>query len=236
MWGSWPNSGYGSGKKSARQPAFSGAQSPPPSVLSNTPPPDSPRYRCAASRGSTMTECSIEPSGVFSSGYSAPRLPQRDGRSTRRPAPRCRRRPRCGRGPGASRPRTRRRARRRGPGVSQKTDRRLRSSAVAAGERRRPRRLRPRATAVGRAHDRRAEVAGAHRRAAAFARRGDRARRVARCGRGSAVRRPCLRGVTSQRPLRVPTTRVDMPVGPFVGGELIAGKSSHGVDSGAVRS
>jgi hypothetical protein len=38
--GSWPNSGVGCGRKSARTPRFNGFQSAPPSMLSNTPPLD----------------------------------------------------------------------------------------------------------------------------------------------------------------------------------------------------
>src|SRR5476649_41673 len=36
----------------------------PPSFDSCTPPPDMPKYMCLASRGSTMIECSLGPSGV----------------------------------------------------------------------------------------------------------------------------------------------------------------------------
>src|SRR5207253_1695526 len=40
------------------------------SVVSNTPPDESPRYMWFASRGSMLIEWSIDPSGVFSSGHS----------------------------------------------------------------------------------------------------------------------------------------------------------------------
>ena len=49
--------GSGSGRKSAAQPALSGRQSAPPSVDSNTPPLETPTYRCRASRGSMRIEC-----------------------------------------------------------------------------------------------------------------------------------------------------------------------------------
>src|SRR5262245_8211713 len=61
--GSWPNSGYFSGWKSASTPLLSGFQWRPPSKLSKVPPLDIDRNRCSASRGSTAIECSSAPSG-----------------------------------------------------------------------------------------------------------------------------------------------------------------------------
>src|SRR5262245_52609792 len=66
--GSCPYSGYGSGLKFASTASLRGAQLAPRSVLSKLPPPEAFTYRCAGSRGSTITECRIEPSGVWSSG------------------------------------------------------------------------------------------------------------------------------------------------------------------------
>src|SRR5262249_18345471 len=45
-------------------PSTSGVQLAPPSTVSCTPPPDMPKYKCLGSRGSTMMECSLGPSGV----------------------------------------------------------------------------------------------------------------------------------------------------------------------------
>src|SRR5262245_7848525 len=61
--GSWPNSGYLTGEKSASTPLFSGFQCWPPSKLSNVPPLDMDTNRCSASRGSTVIECRSAPSG-----------------------------------------------------------------------------------------------------------------------------------------------------------------------------
>src|SRR6185437_15166195 len=62
--GSCPNGTVGSGRKSAAHPSLRGSQPAPPSVDSNTPPPESARYRCRGSRGSMLIECVSCPSGV----------------------------------------------------------------------------------------------------------------------------------------------------------------------------
>src|SRR5258706_1145772 len=61
--GSWPYSALGSGRKSAAVPRLSGVHVLPRSRDSNTPPPERPMYRCFASNGSTLIECSVPPSG-----------------------------------------------------------------------------------------------------------------------------------------------------------------------------
>src|SRR5262245_9219622 len=61
--GSWPNSGYLSGRKSARTPLLSGCQLAPRSRLSKVPPLDIDTNRCSGSRGSSWIECRSAPSG-----------------------------------------------------------------------------------------------------------------------------------------------------------------------------
>ena len=141
------------------------AQVLPPSVDSCTPPLDIAKYRCAGSRGSTMIECSLGPSGVPSctlpihSRYCGSSLMPENGAQLTPPSSE-RNRP-CGDVPAYQVSRSPA-----WPGVSQN----VWSTDAPGGslgrlrERRRPRGLLPVATEIGRAEHGRAEVAGLRRR------------------------------------------------------------------------
>src|SRR5574338_709561 len=62
--GSWNVGWLASNPSTTSSPFSSGLKVRPPSVDSCTPPPDIAKYKCAGSRGSTMIECSLGPSGV----------------------------------------------------------------------------------------------------------------------------------------------------------------------------
>ena len=62
--GSWASTLLASTPSTTSRPRISVDQLRPASCDSCTPPPDMAKYRCAGSRGSTITECSFGPSGV----------------------------------------------------------------------------------------------------------------------------------------------------------------------------
>ena len=156
--GSWPNSGVGCGRKSARTPRLSGCQSAPPSVDSNRPPPDSPTYRCLGSQ--RIDDDRVELAAVRGRVLvaAAPVASARVVVEAGDPGPR------DAAVVGAEQPL------RRGSGVPdlrlgrvprRQPERVVDHAAAAGGEGRRRCRLGPVPAAVGRAEDRRAQVPGA---------------------------------------------------------------------------
>ena len=104
----------GSGRKSPRTPALSGCQSLPPSARLEHAARRQPEVHVRRVARVDDDRVQHRAVGRVLDRATRPTSPTSDGRSSRRPVPTCRRRPRCGTDPAASRRRTRRRARRRG--------------------------------------------------------------------------------------------------------------------------